>query len=183
MDRLRALIGLTLRHPSQAARVLLGLNLSGAVIMMALGATVAVNAIVSFLSLALVPPPPEMRELIEMISPIGFALFIAVTLLVMAGALTLSGRALGGRARFLDMVLSLVWIQGVMLVFEAALILVMLVLPALAALAVLPLYALTLIWTVIFLQVAHGMEHPGRAFIALILGLLGLGFTLQILLF
>lgn len=183
MDELKSLFMLTWRQPSVVAQRLLDYRIPAPAIMMAFGITVAINAILSTISLNLSPPPPEMQGLFDLISPLTFAGFIAAALLAMTAALTISGRILGGQGQFTDVLLMLVWIQSVMLVVEAALIVLMNVAPALVVMAALPAYVIALIWTVIFLRVAHRMNHSFRAFVAFVLGMLGLGFVLQFLLF
>lgn len=180
MTDLRALFGMTLRRPAAAARALLALNLPMRVVMWALGAVVSVNAILSFVSLRVAPPPPDMQTVVSQVQPIGFAAFLVFALVVISAALTVSGRVLGGSARFSQMLLCMLWVQAVMLVFEAALIVALVLVPPLAAIAALPVYALTMVLVVVFVQQAHGFQNPLRAVGAMLLGLFGLGMVLQL---
>lgn len=178
---LRALYALTLRRPRDAARVVLGLNWPVQALWLAAGAVAAIGSVLSALGRMIVPPPPEMAELIAQVSPVAFALFAFGAMALSAVALTQAGRFLRGRARFGDMFALVIWLQVMLLGIEAVLLLVMLASPALAGFAVLIAYGAGLVWLVLFVQVAHGFDSPAPALGALVLALVMVALLVQIL--
>lgn len=104
----------SLRDPETVARKLLAMNLSPQIRWMALVAVSALAALVISISALLYPPADpdhasSFARLIEAPFP-GFAIQV-VSMLLLAGMVTIGGRVFGGRGRFADALTLVVWLE------------------------------------------------------------------------
>lgn len=121
-----------------------------------------------------------MGESEVVVSPLGYALALVVSLLVSALAIALAGRSLGGTGTFDQALSVIVWVEVVALVVRVIQLLVVLILP-LAAPVVGLLGLAVLLWTLInFVRVLHGFDGFGRAVLTLLLGGLGVGIAFSL---
>lgn len=178
---LRVLWLITLRRPREAARAVLALNLPNGTLWLAAGTVATVGAIVSLVGQIILPATPDAPDILVRISPIGFALFALAALGVSSAVLTQMGRILGGVGRFNQVFAVMIWLQAVLVTLEVALLALMLLAPLLASFVALAVYVAALVWMVLFLEVAHCFNGPGRAIGALLMSLLAIGFILQFL--
>lgn len=104
------------------------------------------------------------------LSPFAHAAVLLASILLSASALQVGGRMLGGRGRFEEALLLVVWLEVIALAIQVVTLLVALVLPPLGAMVGLLGFAL-LIWCVVhFARVLHGFAGFGRTIAALLLG-------------
>lgn len=103
-------------------------------------------------------------------------------MLVLAGVMAGVGRAFGGKGDFGGALRVMVWLQGLMVLLQAAQLLALVVLPPLAGL--LSLVSLALIgWLSAGLVAGlHGFRSLGLTFVGIVLSMLGLGLVLTMLL-
>lgn len=114
------------------------------------------------------------------LSPVGYALLLAVVLSLAAVAIALAGRALGGTGTVRQALTVVVWLQVVDLAVQAALTMALLLIPAFAG-AVALAGLVVLAWCLVnFVLVLHGFAGLGRTVGSLILALIGLGLGLSV---
>lgn len=103
-------------------------------------------------------------------SPFDHVALLLAWLILLTGALQVGGQMLGGKGRFEEALLLVVWLKALALTFQAATLLMMLVLRPLAGL--LGLVAMgVLIWCLVhFARALHGFAGYGRTVGALLLG-------------
>jgi len=103
-------------------------------------------------------------------SPFAHTAVLLASLILSAGALQVGGQMLGGKGRFAEALMLVVWLEVLAIVIQAATLLVALALPPLAGLlGVLGLAVL--IWCVVhFARALHGFPGYGRTIGALLLG-------------
>lgn len=168
----------SLHTPREAALRLIGLGLPVHVALQALGLVAAVSGLlIGVLSggrLEIVTPDGAL-----VLSPIGYAVTLFVTLTLGGLALASAGRALGGRGTAAGALAVVAWLQVVDLVVQAAVLLVAALVPPLAGPAALAALGV-LLWCLLgFVQSLHGVG-PGRALGIMLLAAFGLGVALAI---
>ena len=104
------LIGETLRAPANAAQRLLGWDVPRQTLYEGILAVAALNALLAGLSHVLYTSPPPFDALLGR----PFILFILTAggLIVMTQLLYWAGRAMGGQGEMSDLLLFVVWLQG-----------------------------------------------------------------------
>ena len=180
---LAALAVQTLRSPGDAARRIMGLDLERPVLWMALALTVVLGSLLFHLSSLMFPVSPAGMPLPALItSPLLYALAMGGGVVLSAQVLTWAGRALGGQGQFQDMLALLVWLQALRVVAQAALLVLMVLVPPFAAMVTLAV-ALFSLWILVnFIDSAHGFDSLGRGVVTLVLAVLGLSLALSMLL-
>ena len=119
------------------------------------------------------------------LSPFVHAAVLFASLLLSAGALQVGGRMLGGKGRFEEALLLVVWLEVISIAVQAAILVAALILPPLAG--VLGLIGLAiLLWCLVhFNRALHGFTGLGRTIAALLVGavvvVLGLSAFLAVL--
>lgn len=180
---LKALLFLTLRNPSQMARLLIGLGLPVSARWMALLLAVSVSGLLAWFAGQLAPMPAELRTpFTDAISqPLAMAGMQFCAVVVAAGLMAGVGRLFGGQGRFEDALLLTVWIEAVLLVIQLLQLVVVLVFPALAS--ILGMIAIMLFFwlTVQFTKELHGFRNGAKVFVGLIATAFVLGFVLSIM--
>ncbi|MBP1804237.1 YIP1 family protein [Rubellimicrobium aerolatum] len=124
-------------------------------------------------------PLPEGQMVL---SPLMHAALLAASLLISAGALQVGGQLLGGRGRFDQALLVVVWLEVVAIAIQLVELAAALLLAPLAPLLALAGLAL-LLWCVVhFTRALHGFSGYGRTLLALLLGAFAIGIALSALL-
>lgn len=177
-----ALMAETLRSPAIAARRLIGAGLDTSVLWLALGLVTVLNAIFFYLSNVLFPPPESMPITGLTSNPMIYAILSGGALVISVFVLTWVGSALGGRARLADMLVLMVWLQFIGLVLQAATLVMMLVMPPLAAILYMATLVISLWLTLHFVSVAHGFNSLLRALGVIVLSVLGMSLGLSLIL-
>ncbi len=177
------LLGLTVRDPAGAARLLLSLHLSRGVLWQAL----ALVTILSVLIVALSPGPmpdagaaggPETVYL----SPFAYATILGASLVMLVFALHFTGAALGGTRSFAGTLTLVVWLEVLATAIRVVQVLALLMAPVLAGIVSIVGLAL-LFWTLVnFIRVLHGFDTLGRAVLTLLLAIAGLSVGLMLIL-
>jgi hypothetical protein len=119
------------------------------------------------------------------LSPFAHAAVLLASLALSAGALQVGGRMLGGKGRFEEALLLVVWLEVVSIAVQAITLVAALILPPLAGLLGLLGVAILLWCLVHFNRALHGFAGLGRTIAALLLGavvvVLGLSALLAVL--
>ncbi|SEO46404.1 Yip1 domain-containing protein [Salinihabitans flavidus] len=182
IDTLRPLFIETIRAPARAGAMLMETNLPRATLWSALVLACILNTLIFFVSTALFPAPSA-----GMLLPLSSSPVMVLTLLLATTVLTIimlfwGGRALGGAARFEDVLGMITWLQFMRLAVQVAALVFMFLLPGLAALLVMGagIYG---IWILLnFMNVAHGFDSLGRSAMLLVVALIGISIGLTLLL-
>ncbi len=171
LSALTALLRETLTDPRSAARRILAFELPIQVRWLALVLVAVVSALLFHLSL----PPMEMPEGEEISVPLVFrsplftafiqAAVIAVTALVVHHV----GARLGGRGRFEDGLLLVVWLQFILICLQVAQLAVGLLVPPLAEMLGIVALVLSLWLLTNFVAELHGFESLGKVFLGIML--------------
>jgi hypothetical protein len=115
-----SLVRITLADPAEGVRRLQAMDLPVQVRGLAF-AFVAIVTILPTEMLLLAVPEGDLTPLeLAMRRPVAAALAQAVTMLLVAGAITVVGRWFGGRARFADAVVAVAWVQFILFLFQIA---------------------------------------------------------------
>lgn len=186
MERLIALLRLSVQDPQRGARVVLGLGLSAQTRWAAFALMVVGSAIAIHISFVLQDTEINQNYGPLMTGPFRTAMLQGLVLLSAAAAVHLVGRALGGRGRFDDSLLLVSWLQFVLLCVQVVQIAAQILFPMLAAVIGLIAMALTLWLLTHFVVVLHGFTSAIRVFFGIILAaillVLALAFGLAIVL-
>ncbi|MCL4189260.1 MAG: YIP1 family protein [Rhodobacteraceae bacterium] len=184
MDRaLRAfseLLRATLADPRDGARRVLALRLPVSTRWQALAVVVALSVLFSQLTVRLFGAEDALAGLGA--SPLAAAAILGGLTVAMAGAIHAVGRAFGGRGRFEDALILVVWLHAVGFVLQLAQLAILLILPPLAQLVVLAGIAL-LFWLLTgFVAELHGFVSRVQVFVMILVTLLALSFALALVL-
>jgi hypothetical protein len=180
---LMRLLMLTVRSPTQAARLLLQLQLSRAVLWQAL----ALVTVVSVLLVAVSPGPmpdagPAAGPVPMALSPFAYAAILGASLVILVFALHFTGGALGGTGTFAGSLTLVTWLEVLATAVRVVQTFAMLLSPALGGIVSLLGLAL-LFWTLInFINVLHGYENLGKAVLTLVLAVMGISIGLALIL-
>ncbi|MTE01438.1 YIP1 family protein [Paracoccus sp. YIM 132242] len=182
-DDFKALVGLSFRNPQGAAQVLMGQNWPVQARWMALLAAVSVSALLAWLAGAMFSAPSEDGAQVIMLSrqPMVLAVMQMVAIVIAAGLMSGVGRMFGGAGRFEDALLLTVWIEVLLLLVQAAQIVLSLVLPSTAGLLGIAAMALFLWLTVQFTKALHGFHSSLKVTMGLIGTAFVAGFVLSLL--
>ncbi len=171
----------TLRNPPEAAEHILSWGLSRSTLWTALALVAVINTIIFTLSNILVPNPSPLGP--AMNNPAVFLFIVAGGLVITVHALFWTGRMLGAdQANFGDMLALMIWLQALRAVAQAAVLVLMIVSPALAMLLVLAA-AVAALWLLVnFINVALRLESMSRAVMVLIASTLAVVLGLSVFL-
>ncbi|KUF11462.1 hypothetical protein AVJ23_06765 [Pseudoponticoccus marisrubri] len=168
----------TVVAPRDVARLLLSIRPGREALATAFALVVVLNALVFQGSRLLMPGPvPPLLG-----NPVSFLVLQGGTLALTALALTWTARLFDGRGRFEEVALLLIWMQGLRVLVQAAL---MLILPLSAGLGTLALAVGTAVgvWILLnFLDEVHGLGSLFKAALVLMLGVIAMAFALSVLL-
>lgn len=176
---LRSLAALTVTDPANAARVILSREPGREVLWLALALSVALASLLHGLSnmafgAMTMPGIPQ--------SVVGYGALMGGGLVLTIAAIHRIGRLLGGQGSFLDVMAVMVWIQLVLVVVQAATLLLALTVPLLSALLALAANLVALYVTLHFIDQAHRLNSLMRAAAVLILSVLAIAVGVLVLL-
>jgi len=166
--------------PRDVARLLLTVHPGREALWTAFALVVVLNALIFSASLTIFPPQGPLPFFLG--APTGFIVTQGTALVGMIAAMTWTGRLFGGKGRFGDVALLLIWMQGLRVLVQAALLLITPVSAALSGLIMLAASGIG-IWILLnFLDEVHELGGLGRAAMVLVLGFIGLAFGLSLIL-
>lgn len=182
-DDFKALIGLSFRDPRAAAHLLIGQDWPMQARWMALLAAVSASALLTSLAAMLFGPPDPEGTQVMMLSrqPIVLAVMQLGAVILAAGLMSGVGRMFGGQGRFEDALLLTVWIEVLLLLVQAAQLVLSLVLPSVAGVLGLASVFLFLWLTVQFTRTLHGFRSSAKVALGLLGTAIVAGFVLSLL--
>ena len=160
----------TLRDPQTTAQRIMAWDLDSRLVYMALFAVAAINAIVTSAPVVLVPGSVDdaarqaMPILTLMERPFVLFALVAGGLVVMVQALYWAGRAMGGQGRLADMLVLLVWLQGLRAAAQVVVFVLSLAVPMLAGLFALVVIVVAFWLLLHFISAAHHFGSLFQAF-------------------
>ena len=179
-DEFKAMVGLSFRDPQAAAHRLMAQDWPIQARWMALLAAVSVSAVLASLAAMLFSTPAANEADVVMLGrqPMVLAVMQMGAIVLAAGLMSGVGRMFGGGGRFEDALLLTVWIEVLLLLVQAAQLVLSLVLPGVAGLLGLASIVLFLWLTVQFTKALHGFSSSAKV----ALGLIGTAFVAGFLL-
>ncbi|WP_136441302.1 hypothetical protein [Pacificoceanicola onchidii] len=182
MDGLIKLGVQTVTAPNQVARLLLSLRLPTEALLLGFALAIICNALIYAMAIVLTAPAGLAGALG---SPLALMGLRAVLMLATMAGFTVVGLFLGGKAKFRDIALLLIWLNLIGLVPQAALSLLQPLFGGITNLLAFGVAALGAYICVAFIDEAHGFSSPIKAVAVLILGLVaatvGLSFLLGLM--
>lgn len=181
---LLAMIRDSVAEPQETADRLLALRPATGVVLQAAVLVAVLDALILGVlgggALALPTPTGEV-----VLSPFAHAAVLLASLGLSAGALQVGGRMLGGKGRFEEALLLVVWLEVVSIAVQVVTLVATLILPPLAGFIAL-LGVGVLLWCLVhFTRALHGFGGYGRTVAALLLGgvvvILGVSVLLAVL--
>lgn len=171
----------TLKNPQDAAKQILSWRFDRGTLWTALALVAVINTLIFTLSNILVPVQSPLGPAFD--NPVIFLFVVAGGLVLTVSALFWTGRMLGAQdARFDDLLTLMIWLQALRAVAQAAVLVLMLVSPALAMLLVMAAGIAALWLLVNFVNVALKLDSMMRAVMVLIASTLAVVLGLSVLL-
>ncbi|WP_282603728.1 Yip1 family protein [Paracoccus sp. PARArs4] len=182
-DDFKHLVRTTFRDPDAAARQLMGLDLPMQARWMALVLAVSVSALMAFLVSSIFPAPEgaEAPMLSVVRQPLMLAAMQMAAIVMGAGLMAGVGRIFGGRGTFPDALILTVWIEVLLLIVQAAQVVLSLAVPPLASIAGIMAIALFLWLTVQFTKALHGFTSGPKVLLVMFVTLIAMGTVLSFL--
>lgn len=163
---------LSVQKPAEAARFLFSRNLSRNALWTALALVAVLNTLIYIASLILVPSSAPMPVFLT--SPVIILTLQAYGLTTFVFALFWIGRLTGGKARFPDVLTAITWLQFMRLGLQLVALLIMFVVPPQTASLAVMAAGFYGIWILInFLKVAYGFNELFKVLLVIILSALG----------
>lgn len=168
----------TVTNPREVAALLLSIRPRREALWTAFALVVVLNAMVFSGSLLL--DPTGVPSLLS--NPVILLVLQGGALAGVILALTWTGRLFGGKARIEEIALLMIWMQGLRILIQGAMLLVIPISLTLAGLVTMAATALGVWIAVNFLDEAHGLGGPLRALAVLVLGMFAMAFAVSLLL-
>ncbi|WP_424986175.1 YIP1 family protein [Microbulbifer sp. S227A] len=180
---LRDLAVLTIKSPAEASRVLLGLQIPREALWTGLALVAVLNGLLFALSNLLVPGPSPLPDVF--LVPALYTVLVAGGLLLSIYALFWTGRFMGGTGTLDDIMLAILWLQGLRVALMVVVIVLILTVPVLSALLVFGASIYGLYILLHFVNRAHRLDSLPKSAAVLVASTAAilLGLTLLISLF
>lgn len=180
---LRDLAVLTIKAPAEASRVLLGMDIPREALWTGLALVAVLNGLLFTLSNLLVPGPSPLPEIF--LVPALYTVVVAGGLVLTVYALFWTGRFMGGTGSLDDIMLTIVWLQGLRVALMVLVIVLILTVPVLSALLGFAASIYGLYILLHFIDQAHRLNSLAKSAGVLVASMAAivLGLTLLISLF
>lgn len=180
---LRDLAVLTIKAPAEASRVLLGMDIPREALWTGLALVAVLNGLLFTLSNLLVPGPSPLPEIF--LVPALYTVVVAGGLVLTVYALFWTGRFMGGTGSLDDIMLTILWLQGLRVALMVVVIVLILTVPVLSALLVFAASIYGLYILLHFIDQAHRLNSLAKSAGVLVASMAAivLGLTLLISLF
>ena len=175
----RDLALLTVRDPDQAAQILMAMRLPRDVLWTGLFLVAVLNTLV-VVSFSLVMSTTSEGPGLAVTPFVSFAVAVA-SIVAMVYVLHYVGRGLGGDGQLPDMMVLMVWLQGLQVLAQALIAVVSLAVPAVTGFLVLIFVIAGLHISVQFVKKVHGFENAWKAAGVLLASVLALTLVLTVL--
>lgn len=174
------MIVMSVRDPAELARRLIAMQLPREVLWTGLALAAVANTLLFSLSGMLMPGPAGVMPLFG--SPFTYLVMVSGALILTVLMIYWAGRILGGTGRLEDVLVTVLWLQVLRVLVQAATLLLSLAIPLLAMLLVLGASLLGIYITLHFIDQAHRLNSLPKAGGALILSILMMAVALSVLL-
>lgn len=163
----------SIMEPSESARKVIDMNLPRDALWTGLALVAVLNVILVAVLQMISPAPVAFQEQGFVLSPFGFVAIISIFLVLFVFGVFYAGQILGGTGTLQGSLAIIVWFQSISLTLEAIQVVLVLIMPAIGSIfGLLSLGAL--IWCFLnFINVLHGFNNLGKAFVAIFLALIG----------
>ena len=180
--QLLQMVQFSVQSPKQGAQMVLDAKPAREILWLMLALVVALSVILAQLMTYMVPVPNDNGTLMPFqSSPVMFALIMWGLLVLMVFCTHYIGAMFGGTGEFDDSLTIVIWLQTILLVIQAAQLVIALVSPSISGIIGL-LFGLFSIWIFInFVAVVHAFQSLTYVFIGLILSVFGVVFGLSML--
>lgn len=174
---------LSVRDPATAVRALQSLNLPMSLRWTILAISVLLSTLLAGLARAMFPIPPELENGLTRILAQPFQLvgiqFVTITLsaALMAGV----GRSFGGKGDFADALLLVGWMQIMLVVLQAAQLVLLGIMPFFSSLLSLATVGLFLYFIIQFAKALHGFQSTFLVILGFIGTVFVVGFVLSLI--
>ncbi|PHP29594.1 YIP1 family protein [Limimaricola cinnabarinus] len=176
------LLRLSLRAPGDAAARLLVTFPGAAATWQALALVTCISVVLTALLQGAMPMVAASPDMGFGLTPFAYAGLLGVSLVLLAGGVTATGRLLGGEGRFAPALALVVWLEVLAMALRLVQGVLILVLPPLAGLVGLA-GLVWLFWCLVrFIQTLHGFGGPGRSIVVLVLAFIAIGTGLALVL-
>ncbi len=167
-DDLKLLVHQTMNEPLVAARRIMALALPGQALALALLLATVLWAILDrAMAMAGLATPSDLPGAALLNHPLFGMILNLVSILILAGIMTLAGRLFGKRGRFRDALALVLWMQFLLIAAFAGLLLVASLLPSVGGILVLIIFAVYLWLIAVFTAGLHGFGRFLTASLAL----------------
>ncbi|MDU9003700.1 Yip1 family protein [Sedimentitalea todarodis] len=183
VTNLRDLAILTVKAPAQASRILLSMEIPREALWTGLALVAVLNGLLFALSNLLVPGPSPLPEMF--LVPVLYTALVAGGLVLTVFALFWTGRFMGGTGTLDDIMLAILWLQGLRVALMVIVIVLILTVPVLSALLVFGASIYGLYILLHFVNEAHRLNSLAKSAGVLVASMAAivLGLTLLISLF
>lgn len=182
IGQLLKMVQFSVQSPRQGAEMVLAAKPAREILWSILALVVALSVILAQVMTYLVPAPPDAQVLMPFrSSPVLFALVMWGLLVLMVFCTHYIGRMFGGTGTFDDSLTVVIWLQTILLVIQAAQIIIALVSPTIAGFVGL-VFGLLSIWILVnFVAVVHGFKNLALVFFGLVGSMVGVVFGLSLI--
>ena len=169
---------MTIARPREAARAILDLGFPRSEYWTLFLLTIALSGALGQLGLILSPMPEDGPRP----TGLGVAALVGGSILLLAASIHVVGRWFGGVGRFEQALLLMIWLQLVLVAFQALQTVALFVAPAFAGLIAIAATVL-MVWALVnFIAEVHGFQSLGKVFLSMIVTLFALAFALSLVL-
>ena len=163
----------SIMEPSDSARKVIAMNVPREALWTGLALVAALNVILVVVLQLISPAPVAFQEQAFAMSPFGFFAIISIFLVLFVFGVYYAGQIMGGEGTLQASLAIIVWFQSISLTLEAIQVVLVLIMPAIGAIfGLLSLGAM--IWCFLnFINVLHGFNNLGKAFVATLMALIG----------
>lgn len=171
---------LTVLAPREAARQIMALQLPASIGWLAMTLAVVLSALLSVISSYLSPYEVEPAFAALFSSPLRLALLQGMLLLMSLALIMGLGRAFGGKGRFSDALALMAWLEAVLILLQAAQMVLLLISPQIAVLLGLLSFAIFLWVLAVFIAELHGFASGMKVLGVIILSFFVLSFVMAL---
>ncbi|WP_103333478.1 Yip1 family protein [Pseudotabrizicola formosa] len=182
LSSLLSLARFTVQNPREGARMVMGANLPIAARWVALALMAVISAILAHLAFALMPA--EVRSAMDgaMSSPLTSAIMQGALMLTAVFVMHAVGRWRGGKGRFEDALILMIWLQFILLILQVVQIVIQVILPPASVLVGYVSIGIFLWLLSNFVAELHGFSSVLMTFLGVVVTLFAIGFVLALLL-
>lgn len=177
---MRQLVGLSVRDPASAARIVLAMNVPRGALWTGLFLVAVLNTILFSLSNMMMQGPTAMP--VAFMSPTFYLAFVTGGLILSIYAIFWTGRWLGGTGTLDDIMAMMIWMQVLRVLVQVLALVLMLTVPILSALLVVAAAVLGLYIVLHFVNEAHRLGSLARAAGVLIAAVVAMVLALTVIL-